>query len=118
VRVAAATAGKYQVINLDRMAILNRVDNVIPARRQNAWTNAKENVPRERNNGKRSSVASSAQLNVRNGSVKAAKMPTSREWYRDRNPVRLSICPEFILFTHSIRLGAVPVVASEAASDT
>jgi hypothetical protein len=84
-----------QVINSDRVAVLNRVENIIHARRQNEWINAKENVPANRNYSKRSSVASSARLNVRNGRAKAAKTQTSREWFRDRNSVKLSTCPEF-----------------------
>jgi hypothetical protein len=56
---------------------------------ENAWINAKENVPAKRNNSKRSSVASSAQLNAKNGASKAVKTRISREWFPDRNPVRL-----------------------------
>ena len=85
-----------QVINnVERVAGLHSIENVVHARRQNAWINARENLPAERNNGRRSSVASSARLNVRNGRAKAAKTQTSREWFRDRNSVKLSTCPEF-----------------------
>jgi hypothetical protein len=49
---------------------------------------------RQQNNSKRSSVASSAQLNAKNGPLKAVKTRTSREWFQDRNTVRLSTCPE------------------------
>src|ERR1700756_3818444 len=86
-----------QVINSDRVAVFNHVENSVHAWRQNEWINAKENAPANRKYSKRSSVASSAWLNVRNGPVKAAKTQTSREWFRDRNPVRLSNCPEFLL---------------------
>jgi hypothetical protein len=86
-----------QIINSERVAVFNRVENSVHAWRQNGWINAKENVPANRKYSKRSSVASSAWLNVRNGPVKAAKTQTSRESFRDRNPVRLSNCPEFLL---------------------
>jgi hypothetical protein len=48
-------------------------------RRQDQWRNAKENVPAERNNSKRSSVASNARLNVRNEPATAARTQTSKE---------------------------------------
>jgi len=68
-----------QVVNSNRVVVFNRVENSVRARRQNGWINAKENVPADRNYSRRSSVASSAWLNVRNGPVKAAKTQTSRE---------------------------------------
>jgi len=85
-----------QAISLDHVAVLDSAENVVDARRQNGWINAKENVPAIRKYSKRSSVASSALLNVRNGPART-KTQTLREWFRDRNPVRLSTCPEFLL---------------------
>jgi hypothetical protein len=58
---------------VDRVALLHSIENVVHARRQNAWINARESVPADRNNSKKSSVASSARLNVRNGPAKVAK---------------------------------------------
>jgi hypothetical protein len=84
-----------QVINSDHFAVFNIVENIVHTRRKNEWINAKENVPRDRNYSKRSSGALSALLNVRNGSAKAVKTQTSREWFRDRNPVKLLTYPEF-----------------------
>jgi hypothetical protein len=63
-----------QIINnVDRATVLYSIENVIHARRQNAWINARENVLADRNNSKKSSVASSARLNVRNRPAKVAK---------------------------------------------
>jgi hypothetical protein len=67
------------------------VDNVIQRRRRNAWINARENVPADRNNRRRSSVAPSVRQNARNAGSKAARTQISRVWFRDRNRVRLSI---------------------------
>jgi hypothetical protein len=64
-----------RVINLDRIA----VENVVHARRQNAWINASENVLAKRNNSKRSSVASSVRFNARNAPAKVAKTWTLKE---------------------------------------
>jgi hypothetical protein len=55
------------------------VENVAHTRRHNAWINARENVPAKRNNGRRSSVASSARLNARNTPTKVAKTWTLKE---------------------------------------
>jgi hypothetical protein len=63
-----------QVINnVDRVAVLHSIENVVHAQGQNAWINARENVPADRNNSKKSSVAASARLNARNGPAKVAK---------------------------------------------
>jgi hypothetical protein len=63
-----------QVINnVDRVAVLHSIENVVRARRQNAWINARENVPANRNNSRRSSVASTARFNARNAPAKVAK---------------------------------------------
>jgi hypothetical protein len=59
------------------------------AYRENAWINAKEKEPADRNNRKRSSGASSVRLNAQNA-LKAAQIPTSRESFQGRNRVRLS----------------------------
>jgi len=85
-----------QAISLDYVAVLISAENVVDARRQNGWINAKENVPANRKYSKRSSVASSALPNVRNGPARA-KTQTLREWFRDRNPARLSTCPDLLL---------------------
>jgi RNA recognition motif. (a.k.a. RRM, RBD, or RNP domain) len=85
--------GFVEVINRDRIAVLH-ASRMLFTRQEYAWINAKENVPAKRNNSKKSGVASSAQLNAKNGPSKAVKMRTSREWFQDRNPVRLSTCPE------------------------
>jgi hypothetical protein len=63
----------HVIKNVDRVVILYSIENVVHARRQNAWINARENVPVERNNSRRSSVVSSERLNARNGPAKAAK---------------------------------------------
>jgi hypothetical protein len=64
----------HQIVNnVDRVALLHSIENVVHARRQTAWINARENVPAHRNNSKKSSVASNARLNVRNGPAKVAK---------------------------------------------
>jgi hypothetical protein len=85
-----------QVINSDRVAVFNHVENSVHARRQNAWINAKENVPANRKYSKRSSVASSV----------AERQKRAREGGKDADlegmvpgpqPVRLSNCPEFLL---------------------
>jgi len=78
-RSGAQLGAPDQVIHSDRVVVLNLVENIGHARRQNVWINAKENVPADRNYSKRSSVASSAWLNVRNGPAKAARTQTSRE---------------------------------------
>ena len=43
-----------QAISLDYVAVLISAENVVDARRQNGWINAKENVPANRKYSKRS----------------------------------------------------------------
>jgi len=74
---------------MDRIVVPHRIERPVHLK-ENAWTNARENVPADRNNSKKSSVASNARLNVRNEPSKAVKTQISREWFQDRNPVRLS----------------------------
>ena len=72
-----------------------RNDESIPGDAQHGdlWKNAAENSYADRSNSIRSNAAFNASPTRKNASLKAAKMLTSREWFQDRNPDRLSTRP-------------------------
>jgi len=83
-----------KMIDLDRTGVINNVFDVVHARRQDAWINARESAPADRSNSRRSIVEWSARPNVKSEPSKAAKTRTSTGSFRDRNLVRLSMCPD------------------------